>query len=520
MLMMRTTLGIRARRWQWLAAALLWIPSALAPAPATAAFGPLPPANPATAANGAATMHGDSASSGSTPFPGPGTGPVSVQFAELGTACPSVLAGADRMPVALCTSILSRAPVVYLLDPSTGEPLASLNLPAGGNLFGGVYAYIDEDDRLVLVDANGDLLRIAHTIGANGAWSLDIVSSLSLAPALRAACGSDLCGGVVGLAPDWTGRVWFATTDGVAGIADPRTGSVRTVVLGRGEQVANSISTVPGETAIATDHALYLLTATSRGVPRITWRAAYDRGPYRKPGQLSHGTGATPVFFGPRTGTEYLAITDNAVPAEHLLVYNTRARSRRRPHRKVARLICDLPVLTPGPSGTENAPVGSGSSVFVASTYGYPYPAQPAGAEPTQPAPAPFTGGLERVDILAGEHGCKRVWQSTLRSAAVPRLSLADGLLYTTERTDPLQADGTSDLDEYYLAVLNAQTGRTLSTQLVGIGALYDTLQMAGTIMPGRVIYQGTLSGILRIAPADGRAASVSSALRRRQSFR
>ena len=44
----------------------------------------------------------------------------------------------------------------------------------------------------------------------------------------------------------------------------------------------------------------------------------------------------------------------------------------------------------------ENSPVGFRRSVYVASTYGYPYPASPSGAEPTQPASAPFTGGLTR----------------------------------------------------------------------------------------------------------------------------
>ena len=41
--------------------------------------------------------------------------------------------------------------------------------------------------------------------------------------------------GLVGLAPDWRGRVWFATADGVAGYADPRTRAVRTIRLGSGE---------------------------------------------------------------------------------------------------------------------------------------------------------------------------------------------------------------------------------------------------------------------------------------------
>src|SRR5689334_18840286 len=80
-----------------------------------APFGPLPPANPATALGGAATMHADSASSDSTPWPGPGTGTLTATFAELGAACPTVLQGSDATPVALCTSIPARAPMVVLL---------------------------------------------------------------------------------------------------------------------------------------------------------------------------------------------------------------------------------------------------------------------------------------------------------------------------------------------------------------------------------------------------------------------
>jgi hypothetical protein len=468
-----------------LRAAALALAVALGPAASAGAFGPLPPRNPATAANGAATMHADSASSDSTPYAGPGSGPITATFDELGAACPTVLQGGDGIPVALCTSIATRAPEVVLLDPRTGIATATLALPQG-NLFGGVYAYLDAHDRLVLVDAAGNLIRVSHAAGR-----LAVVSSLPLAPALSALC-PDLCGGVVGIAPDWRGRVWVATAAGVAAVADPRTKAVRALRLGRGEQVANSISTVRGRTAVATDHALYLLTAGRDGRPRIVWRRAYDRGPARKPGQLSHGTGATPTFFGSRDGTRYVAITDNAVPHEHLLVYDRRGRT-----------VCDVAVLTKADSGTENSPVGSGRSVFVASTYGYPYPAAPAGAEPTQPASAPFTGGLTRVDLRPSGRGCDDVrWDAAIRSAAVPRLSLPDGLLYTVQRTDPLSPDGTSPLDDYELATIDASTGQVRSTRLLAAGLPADTLQTAGTIVPGRVLYQGTISGIFRVVPA------------------
>lgn len=94
--------------------------------------------------------------------------------------------------------------------------------------------------------------------------------------------------------------------------------------------------------------------------------------------------------------------------------------------------MCAVPVLGEGGSGSENSPVGIGRSVFVASTYGYPYPALPEGAGPAVPPSAPFTGGMTRVDVA--DDGCHVVWENRVRSAAVPRLSTADGALYTVAR--------------------------------------------------------------------------------------
>jgi hypothetical protein len=489
-----------------LACAIATLAPALTASPATAAeFGPFAPRNPFTAANGAATMHGDSESSDASPYPGPGIGAQVVVPNELAAACPTVLQGSDGMPVALCTSILGRNPVAYLLDPATGGTLASLSLPAG-NLFAGVYTYIDQENRVVLFDANGNLDRIGHHFEA-GHWTLSIDSSTPAAAAIDQVC-AELCGGVVGIAPDWQGNVWFATAGGVAGYVEP-SGAVQTIALGSGEQVANSISTAPEGTAIATDHALYLLTAGSGG-PKVLWRYAYDRGPARKPGQLSHGTGSTPTFFGPEDGTRYLAILDNASPAEHLLVFDTwkesgrdRGHARTRSSYKVAsepQVVCDLPVLTPGPSGSENSPVGSGRSVFVASTYGYPYPSVPEGAEPAEPESAPFAGGVERVDLDQGG-GCTPRWQDDVRSAAVPRLDASEGILYTVQDTDPTEPEGTGLADAYSEVAIDAASGEVLHSTTLGAGYLDNTLQLAPTIVPGRVMYQGTITGILRISP-------------------
>lgn len=101
-----------------------------------------------------------------------------------------------------------------------------------------------------------------------GSWRLTVDSSLPLGSAAPA---DDA---VTGLSPDWPERVWFATGGGVVGTADDWTGTVRSVALPAGEWIANSISTAPQGTAVTTTHATYLLTASTDGTPRISWRQA------------------------------------------------------------------------------------------------------------------------------------------------------------------------------------------------------------------------------------------------------
>ena len=462
-------------------------------------FGPPPPQNPATAANGVATMHGDSASSDTTPYAGPGTGAVSSGRSALASACPTVVIGSDGYPVTLCTTIFGETPTVYLLDPHSGADLASLAL-AKGNLFGGVYSYLDNDNELVLVDGNDDLLRIGHHLQADGDWELTVDQSLSLASVVPSGDS------VVGLSPGWDGKVWFATQDGVVGTADTTTGTVRALDLPAGEQVDNSISTVPGYTAVATDHALYLLTEAPDGTPQIDWRAAYDRGPGRKPGQLSWGTGATPSFFGPGNGTEYVTITDNAAPHENLLVYTTAGVPAPAGSATAATpaQVCSTPVLTQyAESGTEDAMIASGDSVFVTDTYGYPYPALPSGAPASVPSSASFDGGMTRVDVNAAGNGCSVVWNSDVASAALPRLSLGDDKIYTVTASGPMGLAGSDTFAAYHYAVIDPATGALESSSLLGIGLLDNPLQMTGTTGPDGTLYQGTETGVLAIRPSS-----------------
>ncbi len=147
---------------------------------------------------------------------------------------------------------------------------------------GGIYSYLDNNDRLVLVNANGELQRISHSQQPGGTWQLTVDSSVQIGYP-----------DVVGLVPDYQGRVWFATAQGasetsgaVVGYYNPTTNLTSAFTLPAGEQIANSISSSPSGVAVASTAALYLFGSGSDG-PVEVWRQAYDRGPARKPGQLS-----------------------------------------------------------------------------------------------------------------------------------------------------------------------------------------------------------------------------------------
>lgn len=442
-------------------------------------FGPAIARNPFLGPVGTSTMHGDSGSSDTSPLPGPGTGPVSVRVVPLGAVCSTVLVGGDGFPVALCTRVSDLRPVVNLLDPTTGEALASLELTAG-SLLGGVYGYLDDRDRMVLVEGTGDLVWIAHRRDRDG-WSLLVDRRVPLGPSLP---DGDTVNSV---SADYEDGVWFATGGGTVGLVR-RDGAVETSRLGEGERIANSISTAPAGAAVATDHALYLISRRSGGGIETAWRVAYERGGGRKPGQLSWGTGSTPTFFGPESGDDYLAIVDNADPAVHLVVVRTRGRG-------AGDVVCTTPVLGKGGPGSENSPIGIGRMVVVASTYGYPYPRLPEDAGTSVPPTAPFVGGMTRVDLDADGSGCEVIWDTTTRSAAVPKLSTADGRITTV-----VAATGADGRESYSYTVVDAVNGTVLAQQELGSG-VGDPLQMAGTVGPGRVLWQGTLGSLARIAP-------------------
>lgn len=437
--------------------------------------------NPHLGAGGLALMHSDAQSSDATPLPGPGKGPWNAVEISLGGACPTVLVGSDDIVQILSTQLFGAGgtllrPTVILLD-SEGNMLFKVPL-SKGSLLGGVYAYLDERDRLVVVDGSGTLLRVAHD-SSGWAW---IDSRVDLTDLI--APGSE--DGVVGLVPDWQGRVWIVTASATVAVVNLERQTIRATKLGSGERVDNSISAAPEGVCVVTSHAAYMLRANDGSAPQVVWRTPYDRGTFRKPGRLSLGSGATPTFFGP-TGSDYLMLSDNGDSRESVLVLRTADGS----------LLAKQPLFAANASACENSMIGVQNTLVAANTYGYPYPKEPAGAPPTQPARAKMGPGLERWDVTAS--GLRQVWSRTdVYSSAVPRYSSADGLIYTCERPPLPLTNGV----QIYATAIDMETGQTVHRQkLPGLITVFgvDTLQMVGTIDRHGTWWQGTIGGVFRI---------------------
>jgi len=450
--------------------------------------------NPYLGINSLATMHGDAQSSDATPFAGPGDpgvgGTWKVTFTNHWAACPTILAGQDGYIQALMTQFLGsdaklRKPKLAIIEPASGAQLGAMEIPTGA-LLGGVYAYLDADSNLVMVDGTNALTWISHSQDGMKVWvsrRIDLTDAMKLEPKDH----------VVGIVPDWHGRIWVASERGVVGLIDPKRNVVRLTKLQQyspTERIDNSISACPQGVSIITSHGIYMLGAdASTSKPRIIWSHSYDRGTKQKPGQLSHGSGATATFFGPN-GSDYVMLSDNADRQEKLIVYRSADGSA----------VGEGPLFTPGASGTENSMIGVQNSIVGACTFGYPYAQYPD----TKPAyRAQVAPGMERWDVNDDASGITLKWRNNgIYSAAVPRLSTADNLIYTCER--PRGPAGVLTGPVVYACAIDMDSGRVVHRQrlprLANLLAGGDPSQMVGVIDKHGVWWQGTIGGIYRIS--------------------
>ena len=427
------------------------------------------PRHPWMAPNGRSNIHDDAFETDSYRWLGPLGNSTGVGSAFFVHECASITFDSQGRLVSICVGV--DRPVLALLDPETLHVYATMDLPprhTSGNPFqdfsGGGYFYLDNRDRAVVPTSERHVLIVRETDQPGFAVSRDF----DLTGAIPS---SDA---IVAVMPDWHGRIWFVTRDGIIGDIGRHTGRVRT--LDTGEPIGNSFAIGPNGVYVVTDRAMYRLVAGRKGKPTVRWRSVYPNTGAKKPGQTEHGSGTTPTLF----GDGYVAITDNADPMD-VVVYK----------RRTGRVVCRTSVFGKGASDTDQSLVAGKRSLIAENNYGYTGPAATEQGGTTTP-------GIERVDVDRDGSGCHRVWLSKVRApSVVPKLSLRAGLVYTY--TKPKRAD---NVDAWYFTALDFKTGKVVYERLAGTGLGYNNNYAPVTLARDGTAYVGVLGGVVRLADA------------------
>jgi hypothetical protein len=428
------------------------------------------PRHPFMAPNGRSNLHNDAYQTDSYRWAGPLGNRLAATSALFSRECASVTIDSHGRLVTICVGL--DKPVLAMLHPRTLRVLAAMDLPPrnfGPNPFqdfsGGGYFYLDHLDRAVISAGNRHILVVAETGGADSPGfalrrDYDVSSAVPEGDALISAL------------PDWSGRIWFASRDGVVGMVRRTSGQVRSIDTG--EPIGNSFAVdETGGVFVVSDKAIYRFDV-AQAKPIVTWRRTYRNIGTTKPGQTQAGSGTTPTLMDSR----FVAITDNADPMA-VLVYD------RRPQVTGRRLVCRQPVFEKGASATDQSLIAARRSLIAENNYGYTGPASTMNGGVTSP-------GIERVDLELDGSGCHSVWRSPVRApSVVPKLSLRAGLVYTYKK--PPRNDMT---DAWYLTALDFDTGKTVYSRLAGTGFGYNNNYAPVTIAPDGTAYVGVLGGL------------------------
>ena len=441
------------------------------PARARPLKAPAPPQHPFMAANGRSVIHGDAYMTDTHAVPGPlGHEVESGSTFQVGE-CATLTFDRQGRIVTLCVRLRDR--FLTLLDPVTLDRLATFDLPPRalrlGGLFtdfsGGGYFYLDHRDRVVIATTTRHVYVVA--VGDDDFEQVDDID-------LSGVVGPD--DAINSVLPDWDGRLWFVSTDGVVGFV-PRSGDEpQAVELDEGIENSFAVDETGG-VYVVSDRALYRFEVGGDGAPRVSWREEYPNTGEQKPGQTDDASGTTPTLLGER----WVAITDNAEQMA-VSVYRREEGFRGR------RLVCSQPVFEPGQSATDNSLIGVGRSLLVENNYGYSGPGATFFGGTTEP-------GFTRVDLDRDGRGCRIVWESEVRApSVVPKLSLDTGLVYTYVK--PPNADS----DPWYLTALDFRTGETEWMALAGRGLGFNNNYAPITLGPDGSAYVGVIGGLVRLA--------------------
>ena len=352
---------------------------------------------------------------------------------------------------ALCTSRSGQS--LRVVDRDTLRPDATHDLPdttEGADCSDDAF-YLDEADRVVV--AAGDRQVLAVRTSVDGEPDLDTDASWDLKPWVPYGdC-------VVALAPDWSGRIWWASRSGLVGTIDPASGRVG--VMDLDEDVRRGIATDEDGAYVVTDEALHRLTIGGDGSPTQVWRTAYGGSSGSAPVLLDGGVVAITDEVDERLGVVFLARDDG-------------------------RGLCRRSVFEKGDGATDSDLAALGSGVVVTNSSGYASPRSTLLGFTSDP-------GVARVDLV--DTGCVVRWTSDVASpGSGVAASLPHGLLYAWTKRPSL-----TGVSAWYLTAIDATSGRSMWAVRTGTGLLAGSDGSEVLLDREGAAYLGTLAGLVRV---------------------
>lgn len=459
------------------------------------------PRHPFMAQNDRSNLHDDAYQSDAGTAAGPLGHRPQVRSTLFTQECASVTFDVHGRILTVCVGLATVD--LRLLDPHSLAVLADFPLPPRSSsslshpftaFGGGGYFYLDNHDRAVVPTSDGRIDVIAETTAPTGP-GFRLVRQYDVSSYV----GSSV---ILSVLPDWSGRLWFVTESGVVGVIDPATGTTRAMSLPTGETIGNSVAVdETGGVFVVSSRALYRFDADTTGGPAVSWRQPYDGGTRQKPGQSELGSGTTPTII-KRGGQHFVAITDNADPFMHVLVYRA---DRSGPGDAP---VCSWRVFASDRGSTDNSLIAFGDAIVVENNYGYTGPEQnPPSSTPSRNTPT-TEPGVTRIDVDYEHGGCGPGWdnKAVRVPSSVSKASSATGLVYVYEhpaagevRYVSGQQPAAGPEDPWYLTALDARSGQRVWSVLTGVGLGYNNNYAPITLGPDGTAYVGVLGGLVAV---------------------
>jgi len=463
-------------------------------------------------------MHGDGGGTNSTDYPGPlGTNP---QVTSTTTRLTPTLwdpAGHLTTGCAIIPSDPSaNGSCLRAVDPKTDQVLATWTPPETGQDLDMGYLEQTSDDRIVVASTQGHMYVVQRTDNASGT-SFTLQRDIDLVADGTLPAGDPLLNSML----DVNGNIWFTTgavldsgsgghTDTTLGYIEPDgkvvSMTIPNQVVENGIAVSGSTAYVVTGPAGADDHANatgYMSAFQAGPGDTITtaWQETYQAGSARKPGGFARGSGTTPALLGNR----YVTIADHEDEQEHLLVYRQGTDVG-----DSSRLVCSVPLFTPGASAAEIGPIGheqgAEDDVVVLNAYNYPpLDLNPTDINGSYNDMSQMTPGAERITVNPGGKGCEVRWNTPIRMKSVPTLSTSTGLIYGYTQDANLAKEG---IYVWYLVALDFQTGNEVWRVRAGAGGTYNDSYLAASLGPDGTLYEGVQDGTVMLKDGPGPAGS------------